>query len=665
MITLSWDQYNTRITKIISELTLNEKIKLLAGRYFSSLPIKRLGIRAFKMTDGPNGVAFHSSNLKKNTQFPTSITLSASWNRELAKEFGIATGKEVRAVGQHMILAPGININRTPLNGRTFEYFSEDPYLTKEIAIPIVEGVQSQRIGVCLKHYVANNQELNRYTISSEVDERTLNEIYLEAFREVVMKADPWSIMACYNKVNGVYGCEHTELLRETLFKKWGFNGFVVSDWFATKYLKNPVNAVKAGLSLEMPWKKIYKRGLLKKALKKGQILEAEIDFLVERFLRIQFMTGMYDPADRVPKGERNTKEHQTLARKMVEEGMVLLKNENNILPLDINNISRIAVIGPNAQKKMGKLLYGGSSAVIPPYEVTPYQGIKKKCKGKVTFVTEPSDADFVILVLGLNHDKYLDCENTDKTTLDLPIKQIELIKETVKVNPNTIIVLINGSPIKMQDWMNNIPAILEAWFLGMEGGNAIANVLFGEVNPSGKLPLTFPKELSDSPAHKSTKTYPGDDKVFYEEGIFVGYRHFDKENIEPLFPFGFGLSYTEFSYENLQVDRKEIIGDEILQVSIDVTNTGKMNGAEIVQLYVTDQKCSVTRPEKELKGFEKVFLKTKETKTVNFTLEPRDLAFYDVKTKDWIVEDGKFIIQIGKSSGDIKHKINFKYKNK
>lgn len=662
---MSWDQYNTRIAKIISELTLKEKINLLAGFLFHASPIKRLGIKPFRMTDGPNGAGMHSSGLKRNTFFPKTIALGASWNRKLAEEFGRATAKEVRASGRHLLLAPGINIDRTPLNGRTFEYFSEDPYLTKELAIPMVNGAQGQRIGVCVKHYVANNQEYNRYTVSSEVDERTLNEIYLYAFREVVQEADPWSIMACYNKVNGVYGCEHEELLRETLFKKWGFNGFVVSDWWATKYIEGPVGAIKAGLSLEMPWKKIYKQKTIKKALEEGKIVEAELDFLIERLLRVQFMTGLYDPVNRVPKGERNTKEHQMLARRMAEEGMVLLKNENNTLPLDINNIKNIAIIGPNAKKKLGKILYGGSSAVVPPYEITPYKGLVKKCKGKVAIVKEPSDADVVILVLGLTHDKYEDCENFDKKNLDLPIEQIELINETIKANTNTIVVLVSGSPIRMHDWMDKVPAILEAWFPGMEGGNAIADILFGEVNPSGKLPLTFPKELSDSPAHKSERTYPGDEKVFYEEGIFVGYRHFDKENIEPLFPFGFGLSYTEFSYENIQVDKKEIIGDETIQITAEITNTGDRDGAEIVQLYVTDPKCSVPRPEKELKGFEKITLKVKETKTVTFTLKPRDLAFYDVKTKDWVIEDGKFTIHIGKSSRDLCLKTDIIYKNK
>jgi beta-glucosidase len=662
---MSWEQYNPRIAQIITELTLNEKIKLLAGFYFATLPVKRLGIKAFKMTDGPNGISFHSSGLRRNTHFPKTIALGASWNRELAETFGIASGKEVRATGRHLLLAPGINIDRTPLNGRTFEYLSEDPYLTKELAIPMVKGVQSQRIGVCVKHYIANNQEYNRFTVSSEVDERTLNETYLYAFREVVMNADPWTLMGCYNKVNGVYGCEHVELLRETLFNKWNFNGFVVSDWWATKHIEGPVAAVKAGLSLEMPWKKIYKRKHLKKALKEGKIQEEEIDFLVERLLRVQFMTGMYDPSDRVPKGERNTKEHQKLARRMAEESMVLLQNKNNVLPLDIEKISKIAIIGPNAKKKFGKVLYGGSSAVVPPYEITPYKGLMKKCKGKVTIVKDPSEADYVILVLGLNHDKYQDCENFDKLSLDLPADQIDLINETVKVNPNTIVVLVSGSPIRMQDWKDKVPAILEAWFPGMEGGNAIANILFGDVNPSGKLPLTFPKELNDSPAHKSTKTYPGDDKVFYEEGIFVGYRHFDKENVEPLFPFGFGLSYTEFSYENLKVDKNEILGDETLEISVEVTNIGERSGAEVVQLYISDPKCSVPRPEKELKGFEKIYLEAKETKTVTFTLTPRDFAFYDVKTKDWIVEDGKFTIHIGKSSRDLCLKADIKYKSK
>jgi beta-glucosidase len=373
----------------------------------------------------------------------------------------------------------------------------------------------------------------------------------------------------------------------------------------------------------------------------------------------------MYEPRNRVPKGERNTKEHQMLARKMAEESMVLLQNKNNVLPLDINKISKLAILGPNAKKKLGRILYGGSSAVVPPYEITPNKGLMKKCKGKVAIVKDPSEADYVILVLGLTHDKYEDCENFDKQSLELPAEQIDLINETVNINPNTIVVLISGSPIRMQDWMDKVPAILEAWFPGMEGGNVIADILFGDVNPSGKLPLTFPKELNDSPAHKSERTYPGDKKVFYDEGIFVGYRHFDKENIEPLFPFGFGLSYTDYSYENLQIDKKEMIGDDQLQVSIDITNTGNKDGSEIVQLYITDQKCSVSRPEKELKGFEKIFLKAKETKTVNFIITPKELSFYDIKTKDWITEDGKFTIQIGKSSRDIMQKIDFKYKNK
>ncbi len=654
-----------RIDNLLKQLTLKEKLKLLSGHRFSlwtTKPIRRLKIKRLGMTDGPIGVATHSS-YRFNTKFPCSKNLSSTWNRTLAHEYGLALAKETRAVGRHIVLGPGINIDRTPLNGRTFEYFSEDPCLTKEIAIPFVKGVQSQRIGACIKHYAANNQEKNRFHVNAVIDERTLNEIYLRAYKDVVEDADPWAFMSCYNKVNGVFGCEHIELLRKTLVDNWGFKGFVVTDWWATRRITNPENCILAGLSLEMPKIKIYKPKLLKKALAEGKITKEDIDFVVRRLLRVMFLVGLFDKPEKIPKGERNTPQHQALARKVAEEGIVLLKNEKKILPLDKNKIKTLAILGPNADKKMSGFLYGGAASVIPHYEITPLQGLKEKCAGKIQIISDVESADACILVVGLNHARGNDCEDVDRTRLKLPETQIKLILDTVKRNSNTIIVLINGSPIAMSDWIDHVPAIVEAWYPGQESGSAIANTLFGDVNPSGKLPITFPKKLSDSPAHKSEKTYPGNEDVYYEEGIFVGYRHFDKENIEPLFPFGFGLSYTTFEYSNCKTDNCSMTSKDKITISVDITNTGDREGSEIVQLYVKGDKSSIEQPEKELKNFEKINLKPGEKKTIKFELSVNDLEFYDIESHSWKSEPGIFVVLIGSSSRDIhfKQKIELK----
>ncbi|MBN1329499.1 MAG: glycoside hydrolase family 3 C-terminal domain-containing protein [Candidatus Heimdallarchaeota archaeon] len=645
-----------RLTSLLNELTLNEKFKLLSGKHFSlwkTKPIRRLKVKSLGMTDGPNGVGLHSS-FKLMTKFPCTKCFSATWNRVLADIYGITIAKEVRAANRHVLLAPGINIDRTPLNGRTFEYFSEDPYLTKELAIPFVKGIQSQRIGACVKHYAVNNQETNRKTISSEVDDRTLNEIYLRAFRDVVQEADPWSFMGSYNKINGVYACENTELLRDMLIDQWGFTGYIVSDWWATSSLKKPENCIKAGLSLEMPKPYAYKMKRLKDAFKEGKFSKEELDFVIKRLLRVMFLVGLFDHKTMIPKGERNTTSNQLIAKKIAEDGLVLLKNECNILPLDITKIKEIAVLGPNKNKRMGKFLYGGSAAVVPPFEITPLKGIKEKLKKGVKISTNPKSADYCIIFAGLNHDKFKDSEDWDRICLELPKDQIELINETIKVNSKTIVVLINGSPIAMNEWINNVPAILEAWYPGMMGGHAIANVLFGEINPSGKLPITFPMKLSDSPAHKSERTFPGKEKVQYEEGIFVGYRHFDKEKISPQFPFGYGLSYTTFKYDNFALKSTNITDGQTVDVLIDITNIGEVEGAEIVQLYVRDDKCTLDRPPKELIGFEKITLAPKETKTVVFGITTDDLSFYEPIRKAWVIEPGTFTIMIGSSSQDI-----------
>ncbi|PWI46769.1 glycosyl hydrolase [Candidatus Heimdallarchaeota archaeon B3_Heim] len=669
-----------RVEDLLKRLTLDEKMRLLSGhRIFNTAPINRLGLGRLRMTDGPFGVAMHSSGLSKNTRFPSTKALAASWNRDLAKKLGEAIAEEVRANGRHMLLAPGINIDRTPLNGRTFEYFGEDPYLVKELAIPFVQGVQNQQVGACIKHFVANNQETLRKTISVEIDERTLHEIYLRAFEEVVKEAEPFSVMTCYNKVNGVYGSDNSYLLRETLFDKWGFEGMIVSDWGATVHKElTTKSCLKAGLSLEMPSGKKYKRKLLHKALSSGEIKEDLINDAIRRVLLVAGKTGVLDDPETLPKGVKNSIEHQSLSRKIAEEGMVLLKNEG-ILPLKLDSINSIAVLGPNMNKKFGKILYGGSSAVKAPYEVTPIEGVKEFCSKDVKLVHDPSEADVVLLFMGLNHNKDggrrefvsdffekrkdalesgHDSEGADRAQLELPQSQVDLIKDTVKQNPNTVVILINGSPLGMNEWLNDVPAVLEAWYGGMEAGNAIANVLFGEINPSGKLPITFPEQLTDSPAHKSPKTYPGDLddlKVYYEEGIYVGYRHFEKFDIAPLFPFGFGLSYTTFSYDNLSLSKNKVHSlDDTFNLYVDITNTGDRFGAEIVQIYANHLESNVDRPPKELVGFAKVELNSEEKQAVQISIRGKDLAYYDVSTHDWKLDEGIIRILVGSSSQDI-----------
>ena len=651
-----------RVDDLLKRLTLKEKFKLSSGRLiWFTRKIKRLGIDSFAMFDGPHGVRPDYKGERPCTYFPCSICRAATWNPSLSKKFGIAIAEEVRELGAHMILAPGINIQRTPMCGRTFEYQTEDPYLNKMLAISVVKGIQSQRIAACVKHFICNNQETNRFTSSSEVSERALQEIYLPAFKATVEDADAWSFMSCYNKVNGIYGSEHFNLIRERLMREWGFRGFVVSDWSATVFATTE-GCVNAGLSLEMPTRKVYTLKNMEKAFEEGKFSLDYLNENIKRLLRVMFLVGCFDNKDSLPVGSRNTPEHQALARKIAQEGIVLLKNENQILPLKIENIEKIAILGPNMELKTS--IGGGSTTNFPPYEITALQGIKERCKGKVEIIDSPTDADISILFVGLNHKENMDAENTDKSSFKLPLDQIKLIKDTIKQNKNTIVVLISGSPISMEEWINEISVLVEAWYAGMEGGRAIADVLFGDVNPSGKLPITFPKKLSDSPAHKSDKTYPGDDKVLYDEGIFVGYRHFEYNKIKPLFPFGYGLSYTTFRYNKIRMDSNQVSSNEIIRVSVELENTGSREGAEVVQLYLQDVESSLTRPVKELKGFKKIFLKPDQKETIYFELNREDLAFFDEELNDWDVENGKFKILIGSSSEDIRLETEFYYIN-
>ncbi len=651
----------TRVEDLLGRLTIEEKFTLCVGRMlFYTRPIKRLGIKSFKMADGPHGIGPHSSQNAECTYFPTAICRAATWNPELSREFGVAIAQEIREIGYHMLLGPGVNIDRTPLCGRTFEYQTEDPYLNIKMAVPVVNGIQSQRIAACVKHLACNNQEVNRFTSSSEINERTLKEIYLPAFEACVREADAWSVMGCYNKVNGIYGCESENLIKERLMADWGFRGFVVSDWYATRLTTNTEKAINAGLTLEMPSAIKYKKRLLRKVFSEGKFTEATLNENIKRLLRVMFLVGLFDDENKIPTGSRNTSEHQSIARKIAEEGIVLLKNENKLLPFNISELKKIAIIGPNADIEMAK--GGGSSQVQPIYEITPLKGLKERCKGKIEIIDSLSEADAVFIFAGLDHSPGNDCENFDRKKLELPKDQIELINKTVKENPKTVVILINGSPISMEDWLDNVPSVVEVWYAGQEGGHAIANILFGDINPSGKLPLTFPKKLSDSPAHISKKTYPGKENVYYDEGIFVGYRHFDTRNIEPLFPFGHGLSYTTFTYENLKLSKEKLTNKDKLLVAVDIVNTGKYNGSEVVQLYVQDIESSVERPLKELKGFKKIYLEVGQKRNVEFELDKRDLSFYDEINKRWGAEKGIFSILVGGSSRDIRLRGKIEY---
>ena len=544
--------------------------------------------------------------------------------------------------------------------GRTFEYQTEDPYLNKKLAVSVVRGIQSQRIAACVKHFICNNQETNRFTVSSEVSERALQEIYFPAFKAAVQEADAWSIMSSYNKINGIYGSEHHHLLRDVLMNKWGFKGFVVSDWSAMNRTTSTESCINAGLTLEMPTLNKYFPSKMKKAFDEGKFTEETLNDNVKRLLRIMFLTGLFDEVSTLPQGSRNTREHQILARKIAEEGMVLLKNEGDLLPLNMDKLRKIAVIGPNAN--IQTFLGGGSSTNFPPYEITPLEGLKQKCKGKIEIIDSPAMADVTVFFGGLRHIKGMDAEGDDKNAFALPPEQVELIKKTIKENSNIIVVMIAGSPVSMIEWINEVPAVLQAWYGGMETGNAISAILFGELSPSGKLPLTFPKYISDSPAHVSERTYPGDEKVFYDEGIFVGYRHFDTKNIEPLFPFGHGLSYTNFTCENLILSKEKLTGDEILTITVDIMNSGEYPGSEVVQLYIQDFESSVERPLKELKGFKKVYLKPGERVTTTFEIDKSDLSFYSENLGKWIVEEGNFNILVGDSSRDIRLQTTFEY---
>jgi beta-glucosidase len=812
-----------RLDNLISLMTLEEKIDMLAGyNDFYIHPVKRLDIPAFTMADGPLGVSSWGIH-GRATAFPATISACASWNRKLMNDLGKAYGQEWRSRGIHFILAPGVNIYRASKNGRNFEYFGEDPYLASEMVVPFIKSIQNEGIIATVKHYAGNEQEFDRYYVSSEIDERTLREIYLPPFEAAVKKAGVWAVMTGYNPVNGVWNTQNMFLINDILKGEWGFKGMVMSDWGCTY---STVEAAKAGLDLEMGSNIFFNRKNLIPAVQSGKISIELINDKVKRILRPCFALGFFDREQKRNDIPTYNSYANEMAKNVAREGCVLLKNENMLLPIDKSKVKSIAIVGPNAQAiycsdrfhKSGAFAFGGggSSKVNPWVTESILQGISNvadkyvkiyyaegvsnnfvdklfessqfrntkgteglvgeyfanpdfegkpvltrndnqinfsfgdnhnikglgdknysvrwkgnilpdksgngnifvKAQGayrlfvdnilvldksnsqsnvndftsikfeknknvdiKLEFVQKcsPSEialgysytpdwenseavkiakmADMVIFCGGF--DSRLELEGQDRD-FNLPFGQDQLISALVKANKNTVVTMLAGGGVNMSAWAKDVPAILHAWYPGMEGGRVIGEILFGLVNPSGKLPISIEKRWEDSPAYGNYDETRASGKVFYHEGLFVGYRHFDKNNLEPQFAFGHGLSYTTFEYKNLSISTDKVVSGQKLKIFVDITNTGTIDGAETVQLYVHDVKSSVVRPEKELKGFEKVWLKAGETKTVAIEIDESSLSFFDVKQRKWKAEAGEFEVQIGSSSRDIRLKKKF-----
>ena len=655
----------TDLQSIIAQMTLEEKAALCTGASgWTTTPVERLGIPEMIVSDGPHGVRrvpdVHSLGGQSlpATCFPTASCLASTWDVELLRQMGNALAEEAIALNVDVLLGPGVNMKRSPLGGRNFEYFSEDPYLAGELAVGLIDGIQSKGVGTSLKHFAVNNQEFQRFSISAEVDERTLREIYLPAFEKAVKQAKPWTVMCAYNKLNSEYCSQNGYLLNDVLKKEWGFEGLVVSDWGA---VHDRVAALKAGLDWEMPGPQDWRVKAVIEAVRSGGLKEAVLDESVRRILNIVFK------ANETPKGGTfDVDAHHELAHRVAAEGMVLLKN-SGILPL--KDQQHIAVIGRAAEN--AHFQGGGSSHINPTKVAMPFKELQAQAgNAELTYAEGyPADdsfrqemidqsvdlaksADVAILYIAL--PSYKESEGYDRTDLDLTEQQVALIKAVAKVQPKTVVVLNNGAPVAMSAWIEEVAAVLEAWMMGQAGGRAIADILFGKINPSGKLAETYPLKLSDTPAYLN---WPGDSgEVRYGEGLFIGYRYYDARKLPVLFPFGYGLSYTTFTYNNPKLSATTFKDVDGLTVSVDITNTGEVAGKEIVQIYVHDQLSSLVRPEKELKGFAKVELQPGETKTVSIQLDFRAFAFYHPEYKQWITESGDFDILIAASATDIRH---------
>lgn len=692
-----------KIENIIKELTLEEKVAMChAQSKFSTPGVERLGIPEIWMSDGPHGVrpelqwdSWSHANWTNDsaTAFPALSCLAATFNPELSKEYGIALGEESRYREKDIILGPGVNIYRTPLNGRNFEYMGEDPYLASKMVVPYIKGVQQNGVAACVKHYVLNNQEKWRGHINVKVSDRALHEIYLPAFKAAVQEGEVWSIMGAYNQYKKQF-CSHNEILINKILKgDWGFDGVVVTDWGAAHDMKQ---SALNGLDIEMGtwtdglntnYKNAYDNYFLAQpflnAIKSGEIKEEVVDEKVRRILRLMFRTSMNNEK---PLGRMNNPEHHQVAREVGNEGIVLLKNEGNFYPIDPNKKIKIAVIGENATRV--QTTGGGSSELKVQFEISPLEGIKQRFKNaEITYARgygsysvswgrrSPSKfnadsllkealevakkADIVLFVGGLNKDYFQDSEGIDRLQYELPYGQNEIIEEILKVNQNLGVVVVSGNAVAMP-WLGNVKSVLQTWFLGSMAGTSIADVVSGDVNPSGKLPFTYPVNLTDNSAHHfGTISYPGDSiDQEYKEGILVGYRWHDTKKIKPLFAFGHGLSYSTFKISEIKADKKKYKTGETIKVSLNIENTGSFDGAEVVQVYVGKSKSKVERALKELKAFNKVFLKKGESKSMVLEIKVEDLAYYNEEKSDWTVEEGGYVIYVGNASDNITEKI-------
>lgn len=699
-----------RVEDALSRMTLKEKIAMVhAQSKFSSPGVSRLGIPENWMSDGPHGIRaevlwdeWYGANWTTDscTAFPALTCLAATWDPAMASLYGKSIGEEARYRNKNVLLGPGVNICRTPLNGRNFEYMGEDPYLASSMVVPYVQGVQSNGVAACVKHFALNDQEKYRDQINVILDDRALHEIYLPAFKAAVQQGHAWAIMGSYNQYKNQHCCHNQYLLNDILKHDWQFDGVVVSDWGGAH---NTLQCVTNGLDMEfgswtngMNWgssnayDRYYMAAPYLKMIEDGELTEKELNDKVSRILRLEFRTNMNKHR---PYGSFATDEHAEAGRKIEQEGIVLLQNNRSVLPINPQKVKHLLVVGENAVKRM--TIGGGSSSLKVKEEISPLVGIRNRAEQnqiEVTYfpgyasptiaeqdvkgakVTESKDidrealyneavkaakgADAVIFVGGLNKNPQQDCEGDDRTSLQLPYGQDRLIAALAKANPNLAVVILSGGAVTMP-WVKNVPAIVEAWYGGSSAGRAIADVLFGDVNPSGKLPVTFYRDLSQCSAH-SLGEYPGDGvNVNYKEGIYVGYRYIDKQGLKPLFPFGYGLSYTTFKYGKLTVDNQQTSTDSIT-FRINVTNTGKRAGAEVVQLYVSDPKPLLPRPVKELKGFDKIYLQPGETQQAVVTVARDGLGYYDAKKQSWVNEPGTFNALAGSSSQDIRSTIKF-----
>lgn len=703
------DKIEEKVEYYLSQMTLDEKIGIIhAQSKFSSAGVPRLGIPELWTMDGPHGVrpetlwdqwasALWTSD--SCTAYPVLTCLAATWDKEMAVLYGRSVGEEARYRKKNVLLGPGANIYRTPLCGRNFEYLGEDPYLAGEICAPYVRGVQSNNVAACVKHYALNNQEFKRSRVNVNIDDRALYEIYLPAFKKAVQEGGAWSIMSSYNLYQNQWVSHNKRLLTDILKNEWGFDGVVISDWGAVHETEG---AVLAGMDLEFgtgtngvdrnvenAYDYYHLAKPYKKKLLAGELPMEGLDEKVRRVLRLHFRTQMGGDF-----GKMCTPEHFEDCRKIGSAGVVLLKNKDNVLPMNLS-AKKVVVLGENAIRPM--VVGGNSSSLKTKYEISPLEGIKNAFPNaevvyERAYVGEPKvtgnynyslydlsdprpadklledalaalkDADYVVFIGGLNKNLGQDCEARDRASYDLPYGQSEIIEKIAAARPDMIYVNMSGTAVAMP-FADKVAAIVQGWYLGSETGNALADVLTGKVNPSGKLPFTFPYKMSDGPI-KTAEQYPGIQgendmwQVYYSEGIYVGYRWYEAKNIKPQFPFGYGLSYTTFEYGQAKASSKTM--GKALKIKVPVTNTGKVAGAEVVQLYIQDVEASVDRPVKELKGFEKVYLEPGETKTVEFTIDRESLSFFDADKHEWVAEPGEFKALIAASSEDIRSSVSF-----